>query len=137
MKYIELISKSKYGKLNIRHSILQNWDMILSFEKGIFKIYSRDYLIDRSIKKVVSIPSFDLKQYEWLKLPLNCYEAIEHIYNLEWITMNTGRLKIYIMYWLLLFITHIIIYALGIYVWIRLDDESVAMIDDFIYMNIE
>lgn len=114
MKYIELISQSKYGRLNIRHSILYDWIIILSFEDWAFKLYSNDYLTDRSIQKVVDIPSFDLKQYEGRKeSDYLCYEALELIANENWIQMDTliKRSKritrwiiVAIIYWLFMFL---------------------------------
>lgn len=131
MRYLEVISKTKYGRLNIIHSILQDWDTILSFEDWVFKIYSKDYLKDRNIQKVVIIPNFDLNQYKGLRLPLNCYEAIEHIYKLEWLNMNTWRLKNY----LLLFLWTTIVLLFWIWYGVQLPSETQDAIITFIRDN--
>jgi hypothetical protein len=126
MKYIELLSKSKYGRLNIRHSILQDWDTILSFENGVFKIYSRDYLTDRIIKKVIDIPDFDLKQYKGRKEEdYLCYEAIDLIAKENWIQMDTilKRSKRITRWIILLLITHWIMFAWWYYGFTMSEEE--------------
>jgi len=132
MQYIETISETKYGQIWIVHSVLRHKKTILSFENGEFKIYNSSYLDDKRIKNIIRAPYIDLKKYKWRKLDLNCYEAIEYIYTLEWINMQTGRLKTYVIYLLVLFLSHLIFYTIWMYVWITLDDSTLWMIKDFI-----
>lgn len=132
MEYIELISKTTYGILWIRHSILKDKNTILSFEWGEFNIYNTSYLKERTITKSIEVPYIDLNKYKWLKLDLNCYESIEYIYTLEWIKMNTGRLRTYTIYLLLLFLSHLIFYTIWMYVGINLEDTTVSMINNFL-----
>ena len=77
------------------------------------------------LQKCYKIPSFDLKQYEGLKLDLTCFEALEYICKLEGINMNTWRLKTYLILALILIVTHVLIAILWIVIGLKLDKELV------------
>jgi hypothetical protein len=126
MKYIELISKTKYGKMWFNHSVFQDGNIILSFENGVFIIYTKGYLTERIIKKVVDIPSFDLKQYEWRKeTDYLCYEALDLIAKENWIQMDTilKRSKRITRWIILLLITHWIMFAWWYYGFTMSEEE--------------
>lgn len=124
MNYLEIESKW-YGHL-IAHSILQDENKILSFENGVFKLYDEHYLQDRVVIKHKDIQHVDIFQYEGMKLDCNCYEAIEYIYEQEWIKMNTGKLKQRIIFMIC------ILLAFALWIWYDrvLPESTVAMINN-------
>ncbi len=124
MKYIEVISPTFYWSIGIKHSILQKWNKILSFEEWVFKIYDGSYLKTRKILKSNNISEFSFEKYEWVKLEwFTCFEALEYICKKEGVNMNTWRLKTYIKLAFLLFVTHLLIAILWIIIGIKLDDD--------------
>lgn len=130
MKYLEIESKWHLGLIN--HSILQDdkWN-ILSFEGGIFRLHDSTYLKDRVIVKSKNVPYIDIKEYDWFYIyDLNCYEAIEYIYLIEWKDMSTGRVK----YYIILAIWTLCAVLFWIWYWVQLPDEQREKLNTFIDM---
>ena len=128
MKHIEVESIG-YSWI-ITHSILQDWGEILSFEDWIFKLYDTSYLNGREPQRVTNIPKIDLRRYEGYKIELdvNCYEAIEYIYKLEWIKMSTWRVKYYILFW----IWSLICVLFWIWYWVQLPEHKQAIVIKYV-----
>ena len=127
MNHLEIESK-KYCWL-ITHSILQDENIILSFEDWIFKIYDNSYLKERKILKITNVPKIYLKQYEGYKIKgLNCFEAIEYIYKLEWLKMNIWRVKYYILLW----VWSMICILFWIWYWVQLPEHKQEVVIKYI-----
>ncbi len=112
---------------------MQDGDIILSFEDWIFKLYDKSYLNDRKIKKSINIPKIDLNRYKGIELWwFTCFEAINFVYNIEWINMNTWRLKWYLKIMIALFVICMIIFIIWVIVWTQLPDNAVVYINNIL-----
>lgn len=138
MRLIDTIWDSKYAKLWIAHTVAVKWDKVLSytmdwlFSKWVVSIHTKKEW-ETTFHTVVSddyIPDINIMKYEDLELDgLTCFEAIEYIYHLEWVKMNTGRLKTYLILWFIQMFVIMISIIVWIWIWIALDDDQVAMIE--------
>lgn len=126
MEYIELISNTKYGSMGIMHSIFRDGDTILSFENWKFTVYGFDYLIDNEIKKIIHVPTFDLKQYDGLELKdYLCYEALSYIAKENGVIMPIVVTKTkYIFRWLIVLFIYGIAMFLFWYMGFTISEEE-------------
>jgi hypothetical protein len=115
IKYIEVISPTLYWELGIKHSILQDWDKILSFENWKFKLYNKTYLKNRFIIKTIEIPKFSLWKYKGLKLKwYTCFEALEYIANLNGVMLPIKEKTTLLKTWIFLAIIIILLVILSL-----------------------